>query len=210
MTDVKTVVGVPYVDLARHHAPLKAELLEAIGRVIDHGAFILGPEVEAFERQMATLCGTRFAVGVNSGTDALVLALRAAGIGPGDEVITAPNSFVASTSSIALVGARPVFVDVADDYNIDPGQIAAAITPRTRAILPVHLTGRPCAMDRITEIAGHHGLVVIEDCAQAVLASYRGRPVGCGTSASGRATTASCGPEIRASTACRPRCCSSS
>ena len=108
MTDVNALAAVPYVDLARQHAPLKADLLEAIGRVIDHGTFILGPEVELFEQQMAALCGTPFAVGVNSGTDALVLALRAAGIGAGDEVITAPNSFVASASSIALAGARPV------------------------------------------------------------------------------------------------------
>jgi dTDP-4-amino-4,6-dideoxygalactose transaminase len=178
MTDVKTATSVPYVDLARQHAPLKAELLEAIGRVIDHGTFILGPEVEAFEREVASLCETRFAIGVNSGTDALVLSLRAAGVGPGHEVITAPNSFVASASSIALVGATPVFADVGDDYNIDPDRIEAAITPRTRAILPVHLTGRPCAMDRISEIAAAHRLAVVEDCAQAVLASLHGRLVG--------------------------------
>jgi len=178
MADVRTAAAVPYVDLARQHAALKGELLEAIGRVIDHGTFILGPEVDTFEQEMARLSGTRFAVAVNSGTDAIILSLRAAGVGPGDEVITAPNSFVASASSIALVGARPVFVDVRDDYNIDPDRIEAAITPRTKAIVPVHLTGRPCAMDRIAEIAARHNLAVVEDCAQAVLASYRGRPVG--------------------------------
>jgi dTDP-4-amino-4,6-dideoxygalactose transaminase len=172
------VQSVPYVDLAAQHAPLRQELLDAVGRVIDHGQFILGPEVEQFEAAFAALCGSRHAVAVASGTDALVLALRALRIGPGDEVITAPNSFVASASAIALVGARPVFVDVRDDYNLDPELIPDAVTPRTRAILPVHLTGRPAAMERICEIASRHGLAVVEDCAQAVLAELGGRQVG--------------------------------
>jgi dTDP-4-amino-4,6-dideoxygalactose transaminase len=173
-----TLSSVPYVDLARQHAALKAELMEAIGGVIDRGTFILGPEVERFEQGFAALCGTKYAVAVNSGTDAIILSLRQAGVGPGDEVITAPNSFVASASSIALVGATPVFADVRDDYNIDPDRIEAAITPRTKAIVPVHLTGRPCAMDRIMDIAATHKLAVVEDSAQAVAASLRGRPVG--------------------------------
>jgi dTDP-4-amino-4,6-dideoxygalactose transaminase len=170
--------AIPYVDLAAQHRPLRSELLDAIGRVLDHGQFILGPEVEKFEDAFAALCGTRHAVAVASGTDALVLALRALGIGPGDEVVTAPNSFVASASAIALVGARPVFVDVRDDHNIDPDLIAAAVTPRTRAILPIHLTGRPAAMGEICSLAARHGLAVVEDCAQAVLAELGGRRVG--------------------------------
>lgn len=150
----------------------------AVGAVIDHGRFVLGPEVAEFERRFAGLCGVPFAVGVNSGTDALMLALRALGVGPGAEVITVPNSFVASVGCITLLGARPVLVDVRDDYTIDPDRIAAAVTPRTKAILPVHLTGRPCDMEPILAIARRHQLVVVEDCAQAVLAEYRDHPVG--------------------------------
>ena len=171
-------VHVPYVDIASQHVPLKAELMEAVARVIDHGQFILGPEVQEFEQRFAALCGVRYAVAVNSGTDALTLALRALEIGAGDEVITVPNSFVASTSCIMLVGARPVFVDVGDDYLMDPEQLERAITPRTRAILPVHLTGRPADMLAIMDIARTHGLHVVEDCAQAVLADYKGQRVG--------------------------------
>lgn len=167
-----------YVDVAAQHVPIRGELLAAIGRVIDSGSFVLGPEVEEFEEAFAALCGTRFAIGVASGTDALVLALRALGIGPGDEVITAPNSFVSTAAAIALVGARPVFVDVRDDYNVDPAQLASALTPRTRAILPVHLTGRPAAMDEICAFAEAHGLAIVEDCAQAVFAASNGRHVG--------------------------------
>ena len=169
---------VPYVDIASQHVPLKAELMEAVARVIDHGQFILGPEVQEFEQRFAALCGVRYAVAVNSGTDALILALRALEIGAGDEVITVPNSFVASTSCIMLVGARPVFVDVGDDYLMDPEQLERAITPRTRAILPVHLTGRPADMLTIMDTARAYGLHVVEDCAQAVLADYKGQRVG--------------------------------
>jgi dTDP-4-amino-4,6-dideoxygalactose transaminase len=169
---------VPYVNLALQHQPLRAELLEAVERVIRSGRFILGEEVEAFEQQFAEYCQTRHAVGVDNGTSALCLVMRALGVGPGDEVITAPNSFLASASSVAMVGARPVFVDVRDDYNIDPERIEAAVTPRTKAILPVHLTGRPADMNPILEIAARKGLHVIEDAAQAVGAEYEGRRVG--------------------------------
>ncbi len=169
---------VPYVDLAAQHAPLREELLEAAGRVISHGQFILGPEVARFEERFAKLCRTRYAVGVANGTDALGLALRALGIGPGDEVITAPNSFVASASAVALVGARPVFSDVGPDYNLDPKAVERAVTSRTKAILPVHLTGRPADMDALMGLAKANGLRVVEDCAQAVLAEYKGRRVG--------------------------------
>jgi dTDP-4-amino-4,6-dideoxygalactose transaminase len=169
---------VPYVDLSLQHQALKDELLRAVSDVIDSGQFILGPQVEEFERRFAALCGVKHAVGLNSGTDALILVLRALGIGPGDEVITAPNSFVASASCVALVGATPVFVDVRDDYNLDPHLLEAAITPHTKAIIPVHLTGRPADMQPITEIAAAHSLYIIEDAAQAVLAEYRGQRVG--------------------------------
>ena len=171
-------MNIPIVRLTVQHAPLKKELMAAVERVLDHGQFVFGEEVTAFEQQFAELCGVRHALGVNSGTDALILALRAAGIGPGDAVINPPNSFITSAASIALVGATPVFVDVRDDYNINPELIAAAITPQTKAIMPVHLTGRPAAMDAIMEIAAAHKLAVIEDCAQAVTASYQGKTVG--------------------------------
>jgi dTDP-4-amino-4,6-dideoxygalactose transaminase len=147
-------------------------------RVIDSGMFVLGAEVDELERQFAELCGVRFAVGVNSGTDALVFALRALGIGPGDEVITAANSFIASAGCAVMVGARPVLVDVGDDYNIDPAAFERAITPRTRAVIPVHLTGRPAKMDEVMRIAKAHNLYVVEDAAQAVCAKYRGASVG--------------------------------
>lgn len=171
-------VRVPFVALDLAQRALKPELMEAIGRVIDSGQYILGGEVERFERSFAALCETPFAIGVSNGTCALTLALRALGIGAGDEVVTAPNSFLASASSIALAGARPVFADVRDDFNLDPDAVEAALTPRTRAIMPVHLTGRPAAMDRLGAIARRHGLAIVEDAAQAVGARLHGRPVG--------------------------------
>ena len=173
-----TINQIPFVNLKIQHASLKSELLTAIGEVLDGGNFVLGKEVAEFERQFAQLCGVRYAVGVNSGTDALIFALKAIGIRSGDEVITVPNSFVASASCIRVLGAKPVFVDVGDDYNIDPSQIAAAITPKTKAIIPVHLTGRPCDMEPILAIAKDKGVAVVEDAAQAVLAEYQGHSVG--------------------------------
>lgn len=168
----------PYVDLAAAHRPLRQQLLDAVASVIDSGQFVLGPQVSAFEEAMATLCGTKFAVAVNSGTDALTLSLLALGIHAGDEVITAPNSFVASASCIALCGATPVFADVGNDYLIDPAQIEKSITLRTRAIVPVHLTGAACHMTAINAIARKHKLVVVEDAAQAILAEHREQRVG--------------------------------
>ena len=176
MSVVQTAI--PYVSVAAQHRPLRAELLTAIGEVLDEGQFILGEQVKEFEARFAELCGVRHAVAVNSGTDALILGLKAAGIGSGDEVITVPNSFVSSPSCLRLVGATPVFVDVRDDYNIDVSRVEDAITERTRAILPVHLTGRPCDMDALVGLARAYNLALVEDCAQAVLASYRGRRVG--------------------------------
>lgn len=169
---------IPYVDLVGQHISIKCELIEAISSVLDHGQFVLGGELEAFEHQFAELCGARFAVGVNSGTDALVLALKVIGIGQGDEVITVPNSFISSVACIGLVGAVPVFVDVREDYNLDPNQLEKAVTKRTKAILPVHLTGRPADMDSIIRVADANGLAVVEDCSQAVMAEYHSRRVG--------------------------------
>ncbi len=178
MTTTTATIRVPFVDIAGQHRAIKEELLEAIGEVLDSGAFILGEPVRAFEDRFADLCGTRYAVAVNSGTDALLLALRALGIGPGDEVITVPSSFIATGSAIALSGARPVFIDVGPDYNMDPSLIESAVTPRTRAILPVHLTGRPADMNAIQAVADKHGLPIVEDAAQAVMAEYRGHRTG--------------------------------
>ena len=170
--------AVPFVSLALQTAPLKAEIMAAIEAVLDSGQYILGAPVEEFERRFAALCGAPAAVGVDNGTSALILVLRALGIGPGDEVITPPNSFLASAAAVTLVGARPVFVDVRDDLNIDPTLVETAVTPRTRAILPVHLTGRPAAMDALCDVARRRGLAVVEDAAQAVGARLHGRAVG--------------------------------
>ena len=169
---------VPFLDLSVKDADLKAELLEAVERVLSHGRFILGPEHDQFEQAIAERCQRRHGIGVGSGSDALFLALKALEIGPGDEVITTPLTWVATTNAIALNGATPVFVDVREDFNLDPGLIKAAITERTKAILPVHFTGQSCDMDAILEVAGEHGIPVIEDAAQAFGATYGERPVG--------------------------------
>ncbi len=174
-----SAMKVPFVDLQAQYRTLRAELEAAVRRVMERSDFILGEEVERFEEEFASYCEVGHAVGVGSGLDALVLALRAYGIGPGDEVITAANTFIATVLAISAVGARPVLVD-ADPatYNIDPGALAAAITSRTRAVVPVHLYGQPAEMDAITEIVHRHNLVVIEDAAQAHGARYRGRRTG--------------------------------
>lgn len=152
---------------------------EAVLAVLRSGVIAQGPQVERFEAAFAAFCGTRYAVAVSSGTTALHLALLAHGIGPGDEVITSPFSFVATGNSVLMAGARPVFVDIdAHTFNLDPAQIAAAITPRTRAIMPVHLYGHPAEMAAIGALAAQHGLAVIEDAAQAVGARYHDQPVG--------------------------------
>lgn len=169
---------IPYVDLAQQHRPLREALLQAVGGVLDSGQFILGAETERFEKEFAELCTARFAVGVNSGTDALILALKCLGFGAGDEVITAPNSYLASASCIALAGATPKFADVGTDMNLDPAALERAITPRTRAVIPVHLTGKPAAMKEILAVAKKHSVEVIEDAAQAVAAKLDGKPVG--------------------------------
>jgi len=171
-------VAVKYIDLPAQARALRAKLLAAVEQVLERGEFILGPAVEQFEQRFAALCGCSYALGVANGTDAIVMAFKALGIGPGAEVITTANSFLATAAAITMVGAKPVFVDVRDDYNIDPDLIERALTPNTKAILPVHLTGKPADMDPILEIAREHKLQVIEDAAQAVGASYRGKKVG--------------------------------
>lgn len=169
---------IPYINLKLHHQHLEAEILSAVKGVLDRGDFILGETVSEFESTFAKFCGVNYAIGVNSGTDALILAMRLFGIGAGDEVITPPNSFIGTTSAICLLGATPVFADVGSDRNIDPTLIAEKITKKTKLILPVHLGGHPADMDAINAIAQKHNLGVIDDCAQAVGSTYNGKPVG--------------------------------
>lgn len=169
---------VPYSALAAEAAQVKVQLMRAVECVLDSGRYILGPEVAAFESEFAAYCQASHASGISNGTCSMHLVLRGIGLEPGDEVITVPNSFVASAASIALAGAKPVFVDIGDDGNIDPALIEAAITPRTRAIIPVHLTGRPARMKEIMAIALRHNLFVLEDAAQAVGAKLDGRRMG--------------------------------
>jgi dTDP-4-amino-4,6-dideoxygalactose transaminase len=170
---------IPLLDLKAQYRNIKPELDEAVLSVLASAQFILGPEVAAFEREFAASAGAAEAIAVNSGTSALHLALLAAGIGPGDEVITPPFTFVASTATIVYAGARPVLVDIEPcTFNIDPARIEAAITPRTKAIMPVHLFGQCADMDPILDIAARHRLLVIEDAAQAHAAEYKGRRAG--------------------------------
>lgn len=160
---------VPLLDLAAHHAPMREALYDAMRRVADSQRFILGPEVEAFEREIAELCGVTHGIGVSSGSDALLVALMALDIGPGDEVITTTYTFFATAGAVSRVGATPVFVDIEpDSFNLDPGAAVEAIGDRTRAVIPVHLFGRPADMDAIVEAARPRGIVVIEDAAQAL------------------------------------------
>jgi len=170
---------IPFLDLARQHAALRAELMDAAGRVLDSARLALGPEGEALEQDLAKHVGVAHAIGVASGTDALRLALAAVGVGPGDEVITTAFSFVASASTIVMAGATPVFVDIDPaTFALEAEGVARAITPRTRAIVPVHLYGHAAAIDRIAELGRAHGVAVVEDAAQAIGATYAGRPLG--------------------------------
>ena len=169
----------PFWDYRREYDELRDEILAAVDRVFKSGKLILGPEGIAFERDMAAYVGVRGGVGVNSGTDAITIALAAAGVGAGGEVITVPNTAVPTVSAIQVLGARPVFVDIRDDnFLMDVGQIEAAITPRTRAIVAVHLYGQCVDLDPLMEVAKRHGLKVIEDCAQSQGALYRNRRCG--------------------------------
>src|SRR5439155_24380825 len=170
---------IPLVDLKAQYQALKPEIAAAVEQVLESGQFVLGDQVAAFEQEFARYVDAREAVAVNTGTSALHLALLAAGIGPGDEVITVPFTFVATVAAIGYIGARAVFVDIDPaTFTMDVAQVERAITPRTKAILPVHLYGQPADMDPILDIARKHGLVVIEDAAQAHGAEYKGRRVG--------------------------------
>ncbi len=170
--------AVPYCALADQTSAIRGELVRAYQEVLDSGQYILGPQVKAFEQEFARLCEAPLAASVASGTDALRLCLAGLGLKPGDEVITVPNSFIATAAAIVHAGAKPVFVDVGPDLNMDPDQLAAAVTSRTRAVVPVHIAGRPARMSEILGIARQYRLAVIEDAAQAVGARLGGRPVG--------------------------------
>jgi dTDP-4-amino-4,6-dideoxygalactose transaminase len=170
---------IPLLDLYAQYLTIKDDVDAAIQRTILHSAFVGGEELRAFEAEFAEYCEVRAAVGVGNGTDALYLALRALGIGPGDEVVTVAHTFIATAEAISLTGARPVFIDIQEDTMLmDPEVLETAITPRTRAIVPVHLYGQPCDMDRIMAVAGRHQLKVVEDAAQAHGSRWRGRRVG--------------------------------
>jgi len=170
---------IPFLDLTRQHKALQRELMDAVERVLASSRFVLGPEGQALETELAALAGVRHGVGLGSGTDALRLALAAVGVGPGDEVVTPAFSFVASASTIVMAGAQPVFVDIDPaTFALDPDALESALTRRTRAIVVVHLYGHPGAIDRIAEIARRRGVPLIEDAAQAIGTTWDGRPIG--------------------------------
>ena len=170
---------IPYLDLSLQNDPLRPELEEALGRVLDSGSYILGEEVEAFEREFAAVCGARHAVAVSSGTRALHLALVASGVGPGDEVIVPPFTFVATAAAVVYAGATPVFADIEPaSFTLDPVRVEEAVTERTRAVIPVHLYGQCADMEALGEVARRHGLTLIEDAAQAHGAAFGSRRAG--------------------------------
>ena len=174
-----TQMKVPFLDLKSEYAELRDEILPALDRICRESAFVQGPDVEAFEKEFAAFCGTKYCVALSSGTAALHLGLLALGVQPGDEVITTPNTFLATAEAITYCGAQPVLVDIDPaTANIDASLIERAVTPRTRAIIPVHLYGRPADMDSIRSIAARHDIRVLEDAAQAHGARYRGAMVG--------------------------------
>jgi len=179
MSQSSTHASVPLLDVGRGNAPLREEFLEALAGVIDSGKFLFGPDVEALEREVAKYSQIDHAIGCASGSDALLMALMAAEIGPGDEVIVPSFTFFASVSCITRLGATPVFVDIrADTFNINAEKLEAAITPRTKVVIPVHLFGQCAEIDRICQIAAQHDLIVVEDAAQAIGAAYHSRPAG--------------------------------
>jgi dTDP-4-amino-4,6-dideoxygalactose transaminase len=170
---------VPFVDLKSLHSEIRDDLREVFDRVLDNSTFVLGPEVQRFEQEFATYCGTEHCVALNTGTAAIHLALAALNIGPGDEVITVPHTFIATAEAITAVGAKPVFIDIDPvSFTMDPALLEAAITPKTRAIIPVDLYGQVADMDPILEIADRHGIPVVEDACQAHGAEYKGRRAG--------------------------------
>lgn len=167
-------MSIPILDLKAHHTPLRGEILAAIEKVLDSNAFILGPQVQELEKQVAAYCGCQHAIGVSSGTDALLIALMALDVKAGDEVITTPYSFFATAGCITRLGATPVFVDIDPvSFNIDPRGISAKVTSKTKAIIPVHLYGQCSDMNPIMEVAKQHNLAVIEDAAQAIGSEYK-------------------------------------
>src|SRR5688500_725241 len=170
---------VPMLDLQAQYAPIRDQVLEAVTRVCDSQRFIMGPEVETLETELRAALGAKHAIGVSSGTDALLVALMALGVGPGDEVVTTTYSFFATIGAISRLGAHPVLVDIeADGFNIDPAAVQRAMTPRTKAIIPVHLFGLMADMDRLTAIVQDAGVPLVEDAAQAIGAEYHGRGAG--------------------------------
>ncbi|MDD8015898.1 MAG: DegT/DnrJ/EryC1/StrS family aminotransferase, partial [Acidobacteriota bacterium] len=172
-------MNVPFVDLNAQYRSLKPEIDAAIQQVIDTTAFVRGPHVEEFERSFSEKYETRHCISCANGTDAIYVTLKALGIGPGDEVITAANSWISTSETITQAGARPVFVDIDPDfYHIDPGGIEEKITTKTRAVIPVHLFGQPAAIDEIKAVCEKHGLYLVEDCAQAHFATYGGKKAG--------------------------------
>jgi dTDP-4-amino-4,6-dideoxygalactose transaminase len=172
-------LAVPYLDLKAQMLPLRAEIDAALARALDHCTFILGPDVAQFEKDFAAFTDARHCVAMNSGTSALHVAMILAGVGPGDEVITTPFTFAATSWAISYVGAKPVYVDIEEStFNLDPARVAAALTPRTKAILPVHLYGHPCQLEPLLALARRHRLPLIEDAAQAHGAKYRGQSIG--------------------------------
>ncbi len=169
---------VPFVNYKLQYQNLKKEVDNVIQGVLSRGDLILRQDVEEFEKNLASVAGTKYAVGLNSGTDALILSLRAVGIGPGDEVITVSHTFLASIAAVVHVGAKPVLIEVKEDFTIDVEQIEKALTERTKAIIPVHLNGRVCQMDKLMDIARKNNLIVIEDAAQALQAEFKGKKAG--------------------------------
>lgn len=172
-------MNVPFLDLKAQYATIREEIADALQEVIDNTSFAGGPQVEKFEKAFAPFCQCEYAIGAGSGTDALWMALIGLGVGPGDEVITSPSTFIATAEAISFAGATPVFVDINEKtYNIDSALIEAAITPKTKAIIPVHLFGQPADMDPIMDIARAHDLAVVEDACQAHGSEYKGRRAG--------------------------------
>ncbi len=169
---------IPYVNIKKQYKSEKRKILKIIDQTLESGNWVGGSEIEKFEKKISKICNTKYCISLNSGTDALTLALHLLGVRKGDEVITPPNSFIASTSVIVHLGARPVFVDVKKNQNIDETKIEDKITERTKAIMPVHLTGRMCAMDKIISISEKYKIPVVEDCAQSILSKYKGKMSG--------------------------------
>ena len=169
---------IPYVNIKKQYKSEKNKLLKIIDKTLYSGSWVGGSEIEKFEKNISKVCKTKYCISLNSGTDALTLALHLLGVKRGDEVITPPNSFIASTAVVTHLGAKPIFVDVKKDQSIDESQIEKKITKKTKAIMPVHLTGRMCAMDKIMSIARKYNIPVVEDCAQSIMSEYKGKMSG--------------------------------